>query len=75
MVVNSLYSFRRMLNEALVALTVLAATFSGGEEAGGEDADLVHRHLHMDLIINGIKRCFCEEGTSLVVPVEVKVKL
>ncbi len=62
-----------MLNEALVALTVLAATFSGGEEAGSEDADLVHRHLHMDLIINGIKRCFCEEGTSMVVPVEVKV--
>jgi hypothetical protein len=62
----------RMLNEALVALTVLAATLCGSGDGSGDDAMLVHRHLHMDLVINGIKRCFCEE--TLDIPVEVKVK-
>jgi hypothetical protein len=46
-------SHPRMLNEALVSLTVLSASLGGTSE----DPALVHRHLHTDLIINGAKRC------------------
>ena len=66
----------RMLNEAIVALTVMTATFADETGNGSEmsdDATLIHRHLHMDLIINGIKRCFVDQGSTIVVPVEVKV--
>ena len=38
----------RMLNEALIALTVLAAVL---------DEAAVHAQLHTDLVINGVKRC------------------
>lgn len=44
-------SHPRMLNEALVALSVLSASLVSTEP------DLVHRHLHTDLVINGVKRC------------------
>jgi hypothetical protein len=58
-----------MVNEALVALTVMTATLTCSGDA--DDAMLVHRHLHIDLVINGIKRCFCEP--ALNAPAEVKV--
>ena len=38
----------RMLNEALIALTVMAAVL---------DESSVHAQLHTDLVINGVKRC------------------
>ena len=38
----------RMLNEALIALTVMSALL---------DEASVHAQLHTDLVINGIKRC------------------
>ena len=64
----------RMLNEAVVALTVLTATLCNDvSDDSDADATLIHRHLHIDLVINGIKRCFCEE--ALNVPPEVKVRL
>ena len=49
----------RMLNEALISLSVLSVTL---------DADTVHAQLHTDLVINGIKKCLESES----VPAEVK---
>lgn len=48
-------SHPRMLNEALVSLTTLAASLAASDDT--EDHHLVHRHLHTDLVINGIKKC------------------
>lgn len=48
-------SHARMANEALVALTTLTACLASSDDEG--DRELVHRHLHTDLVINGIKRC------------------
>lgn len=48
-------SHPRMLNEALVSLTTLAGSLAGSDDT--EDHHLVHRHLHTDLVINGVKKC------------------
>lgn len=65
----------RMINEAIVSLTVMTATLAASDAAEADDnnpdAEFIHRNLHIDLVINGIKRCFCDE--SLNVPFEVKV--
>lgn len=64
----------RMLNEAIVALTVMTASLASDVvDDNDADATLIHRNLHIDLVINGIKRCFCDE--SLTVPPEIKVRL
>lgn len=52
-------SHARMLNEAVVALTTLTATLAASSSS--EDQDLVHRHLHTDLVINGVKKCLNNE--------------
>ena len=44
----------RMLNEALVSLTILSSTLAASSEAS--DHDLLHQHLHTDLTINAVKR-------------------
>lgn len=50
-----------MLNEAIVALTTLTASLAASSEASSaEDAadqTLIHRHLHTDLVINGVIKC------------------
>ena len=48
-------SHARMLNEALVSLTILSSALASSSDDG--DHDLLHRHLHTDLIINAVKRC------------------
>merc|ERR1712008_232437 len=54
-------SHARMLNEAIVALTTLTASLvassvaSSAEDAA--DQTLIHRHLHTDLVINGVIKC------------------
>ena len=58
-------SHPRMVNEAIVSLTILSAgliTKSSTDQAEPEDEDalLVHRHLHTDLVINGVKKCLNE---------------
>ena len=45
----------RMLNEALVSLTILSSTLASSDDTS--DHDLLHRHLHTDLTINAVKRC------------------
>ena len=54
-------SHARMLNEAIVALTTLTASLAASSEASSaEDAadqTLIHRHLHTDLVINGVIKC------------------
>jgi len=49
----------RMLNEALIALTVVSVVL---------DENSVHAQLHTDLVINAIKRCVCNAD----IPVEVR---
>ena len=49
----------RMLNEALIALTVVSAVL---------DENSVHTQLHTDLVINAIKRCVGNAD----IPVEVR---
>ena len=48
-------SHARMLNEAIVSLTTLTASLASSDDAS--DRDLVHRHLHTDLVINGVIKC------------------
>jgi len=48
-------SHARMLNEAIVSLTTLTASLASSEETS--DQALVHRHLHTDLVINGVIKC------------------
>jgi len=49
-----------MLNEAVLACTLVAATI---------DSEVVRAHLHTDLIINGIKTCLRSPST----PLEIKI--
>ncbi len=59
-------SHPRMANEALVSLTILTAALCSADETlengGDENPDfiLVHRHLHTDLVINGVKKILQE---------------
>jgi len=48
-------SHARMLNEAIVSLTTLTASLASSEESS--DQALIHRHLHTDLVINGVIKC------------------
>ena len=58
-------SHARMLNEAIVALTTLTASLAASSVASSEassaedaaDQTLIHRHLHTDLVINGVIKC------------------
>lgn len=49
-------SHARMLNEAIVALTTMSASLAVSEDTP-EDGNLIHRHLHTDLVINGLIKC------------------
>ncbi len=51
----------KMRNEALVSLSVVAASL---------DADQVHAHLHTDLVVNAVRRCII--GNSGDTPEEVR---
>ena len=58
-----------MLNEALTALTVMAAVMiSTKDEEGFSYKDQVVRQLHTDAVINGVKTAL----KSATVPVEIK---
>ena len=48
-------SHARMLNEAIVSLTTLTASLASSGESS--DQALIHRHLHTDLVINGVIKC------------------
>ena len=52
----------RMLNEAIIALTVLASSLT---------EDVIHAQLHTDLVINGIKNALNAEESAM--PVEMKL--
>jgi hypothetical protein len=64
----------RYVNEALLGLSVASAALTTGPcDETDENALLIHRHLHMDLVINGIKRIL-QEQDPLKIPVEIKVR-
>ena len=50
-------SHARMLNEAIVALTTLTASLAASSVEDAADQTLIHRHLHTDLVINGVIKC------------------
>ena len=48
-----------MVNESLMALTILTTSFASSPDP--QDPALIHQHLHTDLIINGVKKIINHE--------------
>ena len=59
-----------MVNESLMALTLLTSSFASSPDP--EDPALIHQHLHTDLIINGVKKIITHDGTTPEFPMELK---